>query len=45
VSRPAAASPATGSASSHKIEQAELLADALGAKPQPKQPKPVGRGA
>jgi 2-oxoglutarate dehydrogenase E1 component len=45
VSRPAAASPATGSANSHKIEQAELLAEALGAKPQPQKPKPVGRGA
>ncbi|MDF1523321.1 MAG: 2-oxoglutarate dehydrogenase E1 component [Trueperaceae bacterium] len=30
VSRPASASPATGSASSHRIEQAELLRAALG---------------
>jgi 2-oxoglutarate dehydrogenase E1 component len=45
VSRPAAASPATGSASSHRIEQADLLAEGLGAKPQPHTPKPVGRGA
>jgi 2-oxoglutarate dehydrogenase E1 component len=30
ISRPASGSPATGSASSHKIEQNELLAQAFG---------------
>ena len=30
VTRPASASPATGSASAHKLEQAELLRAALG---------------
>lgn len=30
ATRPASASPATGSASSHRIEQAELLREALG---------------
>jgi 2-oxoglutarate dehydrogenase E1 component len=33
VSRPASASPATGSAASHQHEQAELLARAMGASP------------
>ena len=35
VTRPASASPATGSASSHRIEQAELLRSALGEAPAP----------
>ena len=36
VGRPATASPATGSLTLHKIEQAELVADALN---QPKPPR------
>ena len=31
VSRPPSASPATGSAASHKLEQARVVAEALGA--------------
>lgn len=45
VSRPAAASPATGSANSHRIEQADLLREALGATPEAVKANPVGRGA
>ena len=34
ISRPASASPATGSAASHKLEQQRLLEEAFGARPQ-----------
>jgi 2-oxoglutarate dehydrogenase E1 component len=45
VTRPASASPATGSASSHRIEQAELLRQAFGDAPA-SSPRPmVERGA
>ena len=35
VSRPASASPATGSASSHKLEQQKIIDEAFGAEPRP----------
>ena len=35
IYRPASASPATGSASSHRIEQKEIIAAALGKKAKP----------
>jgi 2-oxoglutarate dehydrogenase E1 component len=45
VTRPASASPATGSASSHRIEQAELLRQALGDAPSPAARTMAERGA
>lgn len=44
VCRPASASPATGSGSSHRIEQAELLREALGEVPASRAPVLEGRG-
>jgi len=44
VSRPASASPATGSASSHRIEQNELIGEALGEAPVRRAPALKGRG-
>jgi 2-oxoglutarate dehydrogenase E1 component len=42
VTRPASASPATGSASSHRIEQAELLREAFGEAPSDStRPRPL----
>jgi 2-oxoglutarate dehydrogenase E1 component len=41
VTRPASASPATGSAHSHRLEQAELLQRALGAAARPPSDRPL----
>jgi 2-oxoglutarate dehydrogenase E1 component len=45
VTRPESASPATGSASSHRVEQAELLRQALGDAPSPAVRTMAERGA